>query len=212
MNEDEQLQQEISLLERNIVDIQEDLELLSKNESILQQEVTSLKQIQEEQNRQPADDHHEEVPIIKHTYFDPSIAQFFEDTEGSTQIELINEQIIEKADTKENIMYENILRMGGITAFPISKHVFPNDEVLGIRFDIFSTKSRSYKQPHYAILLKGRYKSEALHWRIHKTTLPAHVPLDRYQQELQETNDLDKFVNQIYMYLAKDNEKREVDS
>ncbi|KAG5419799.1 MCM21 [Candida metapsilosis] len=211
MNEDEQLQQEIHSLERDIVQLGDDLKELSHNESMLQREVTKLEQLEEEQNQPPLHGHHDVVPMIKHTYFDPSVAQYFDDTESPPQIQPIDERIIERADTKENIMYENILRMSGITAFPINKHLYPNDEILGIRFDIFSPKTRSFKQPHYVILLKSKL-NEASYWKVHKTTLPVHVPLDRYQQELSETHDVDKFVTQIHNYLAKDNEKRKARS
>ncbi|KAI5964443.1 MCM21 [Candida theae] len=212
MSEDEQLQQEINLLERDVVKLEDELEQLAHDESALLKEVAKLEQLQEEQNEPLVEDHRDVVPIIKHTYFDPSIAQFFDDAEATTQVQPLEKRFIDKADTKENIMYENILRMSGVTAFPINKHLFPNDEILGIRFDTFSSKSRSFKQPHYVILLKSKLKNEQSFWRVHKTTLPVHVPLDRYQEELEKTHDLDKFATSIHLYLARDNEKKESDT
>ncbi|KAI5952194.1 MCM21 [Candida margitis] len=217
MNEDDQIQQEISALGDDIINIETELEQLSNNESLLRQEVTKLEQLEAEQTQPPVDGPHDEVLMIKHTYFDPSISHFFETTEetsstsSSSQLQLINQRIMESTDVKENIMYENILRMSGITAFPINnKHLFPNDEILGVRFDIFSYKSKSYKQPHYVILLKRKDKSDTPYWSVYKTTLPMYAPLNEYQQELQQTSDLDKFVTRIHMYIAKDNEKRGV--
>lgn len=151
-------------------------------------------------------------PIVKHSYFDESISQYFDlevsetsqDTNTNTntnpntihkhnpqkrtRIDDITNKMAQKSmkivDSRQNILYENMFRLGGITFFPINKFALQGLEVLGIRFDNYSHYSHKFSSPHYVILKRvevevklepATFQSK---WDIHRDTLPSFVVVE----------------------------------
>ncbi|EMG50305.1 MCM21 Inner kinetochore subunit MCM21 [Candida maltosa Xu316] len=164
-----------------------------------------------------------EIPeVIKHNYFDPSIEAFFHQRPiDRKEKEMQSQDLVSKSRTirrdkdlelKENILYENICRMFGVTAFPINQFLFDgsNMSIVGLRFDIFSNTTKTFVTPHYCILERlslNKHGSTLYRWIIYKHTLPVFLQLDKYEGYLNETDDnprnLWKFVEVIYSDLTK---------
>ena len=145
------------------------------------------KQAQDKTKESPVpsgpDDMDIEIPeIIKHNYFDPSIQKYFQQsTSPSNQLSLpentttkiASSQLkpINDLELKENVLYENIFRMFGITAFPINQYLFknnddPNEQILGLRFDLYSNFTKCFQQPHYCILRKLPFEKTTAYFII----------------------------------------------
>lgn len=107
-------------------------------------------------------------------------------------------------DLNPKIQFENIFRLGGLTAFPVNdptkysnndttKNNEYDDRFLGLRFDIFNRYESKFSIPHY-IILKKIEKND--NWSIFKTTIPKYIPLSKISHDYLN-NDLTKFVNII---------------
>lgn len=86
------------------------------------------------------------------------------------------------------IQIENIYRFNSITLFPISSD--SNLTYLGIRFDIFNQNTKQFNQSHYIILhrkevgaIKGIRDGSHWNWRIFQTTIPKNVNMNKLEQE-----------------------------
>ncbi|KAG2734204.1 hypothetical protein G9P44_002210 [Scheffersomyces stipitis] len=138
--------------------------------------------------------------IIRHEHFDSAISHFFtangtsETPAKRPKLSKLSENLLQRSERlvnlKENILYENIYRLVGVTAFPLNKFTFSaGDEVLGIRFDVYSHTRSCFLSPHYAILKKivAVDKEEAIvkNWTLYRHTLPVYLPLDQLQKDLQ---------------------------
>lgn len=143
-----------------------------------------------------------DTPLLQHKYFDDSLLEFF----GSNQSDAIDKNQNKDGDVDcENgersrkrrrtiipegihnlALYENIYRFGGITAFPINKYLFDeNEEILGLRFDVFTFQK--FHTPHYVILRKEPSKDHDK-WRVFKHTLPVYVPIRQYEAQLDDND------------------------
>lgn len=197
---------QINNIEKEIDEIKADIALIEKDltsnqlqKQQLQEEIEALvleqqKQAQNKTKESPVpsgpDDMDIEIPeIIKHNYFDPSIQKYFQQsTSPSNQLSLpentttkiASSQLkpINDLELKENVLYENIFRMFGITAFPINQYLFknnddPNEQILGLRFDLYSNFTKCFQQPHYCILRKLPFeKNDSIfyNWIVYKHT------------------------------------------
>lgn len=240
---------QINNIEKEIDEIKADIALIEKDltsnqlqKQQLQEEIEALvleqqKQAQDKTKESPVpsgpDDMDIEIPeIIKHNYFDPSIQKYFQQsTSPSNQLSLpentttkiASSQLkpINDLELKENVLYENIFRMFGITAFPINQYLFknnddPNEQILGLRFDLYSNFTKCFQQPHYCILRKLPFeKNDSIfyNWIVYKHTLPSYIPVDEYSKILNENdnendngnqnNSLFKFAESIQLTLTK---------
>lgn len=136
--------------------------------------------------------------LISHCPLDPSIAHFFPTNGASTMMDTFKSSALTRAATqtfsKELLMYENIFRLGGITAFPLDK--VHGHTLLGIRFEEYSVNA--FLKPHYLILIEkviidkdadsvditvpdhDTYKEKiesVSRWGVYRHTLPQYVPL-----------------------------------
>lgn len=93
------------------------------------------------------------------------------------------EDVTPLVETTKQHAQSNAYRLAfGVTAFPFTD---PNPEtsnrpLLGIRFDICK-RSGIFDTPFYIICKKASEKSEEL--RIHRHTIPAHIPLSEYEDQ-----------------------------
>lgn len=203
-------------LDGELHDIQGDILALEKETRALQEEKARLqKMLLQTGSTQIEDD----VPIIKHSHFDTSIGQFFGngDSEPKRRRTRSKEDVFHRAELtvelKENILYENIYRIGGITAFPLNQYLFEDDdEVLGLRFDMFSHTKQTFLTPHYVILRKISTSNKQTEttkqtWSVFKSTLPVFVPVDDYAAPLATADDEDtaltEFSTRIRSFLTK---------
>lgn len=151
----------------------------------------------------------EDPPVIQHNYFDESISKFFmkipeldekdvENEEQCSKRQKLNEyssKMMENSkaiiESKENILYENIYRFGGLTTFPLNNFLFENaEQVLGLRFDSFSHYTKKFLTPQYVVLRKAHYSQKGtdttLKWEIYRHTLPVYIPVSEYSNLLLE--------------------------
>ena len=237
---------QINNIEREIDEIKADIALIEKDltssqlqKQQLQEEIEALvleqqKQMQDKTKESPIPDAADEMDIeiheiIKHNYFDPSIQKYFQHPTPPQSNQLpshenalptiVSSQLkpINYLELKENVLYENIFRMFGVTAFPINQYLFknnndPNEQILGLRFDLYSNFTKCFQQPHYCILRKLSFeKNETIfyNWIVYKHTLPSYIPIDEYSKILNESNNdnnsnnLFKFAESIQLTLTK---------
>lgn len=187
------IRQDIRLLTQDIVPLEEEYALLERELADLESSVVSSKtppEIHRKTDRPPEDDFI--PPLVHHEPFDGSIARFFRPKDGPLAKKhrpnppSVLLRATATVEIKDNVLYENIFRFGGITAFPINKFLFsPDDEILGVRFDTFSHSQKTYLKPHYAILRKVLMKGfPESRWSIYRHTLPLYIPLTEYAKEL----------------------------
>lgn len=218
-----QLNAEIDSVQRDLKSLNQEIDPLSVQFDTLKEELRLLEEsVDENENENEQDQHrhrhhkskghdYDETipPLVQHSHFDDSIAKFFMNDD---QEEVIDDQpykkqklndlsnnILAKADgtveLKENLLYENVFRFGGITAFPINKFLFnDDDEVLGLRFDIFSHFRKQYLKPHYIILKKVDRRNkqnvyDSLKWSVYRHTVPVYVALEEYDEHLLVENE-----------------------
>lgn len=141
--------------------------------------------------------HVDSTEVITHVPFDSLVAEFFGSNSLVETVEAQKENLL--PELKNNILYENMLRIGGITAFPVNDHTLGSEKVLGIRLDNFSHKSHKFLLPHYVILRAITDKSGEALWEVWRHTLPVFIPLQEYSKELP---DLDKFVRLLRRHLV----------
>ena len=165
-------------------------------------------------------------PVIKNSCFDESIRKYFtnvlddveeESTEVVTKrqrLDNIASDFKAKSETiiemKQNILYENIFRFGGVTSFPINTFLFDdNDEIIGLRFDIFSHYKRKFITPHYVILRKMKNTQKGIEttmkWEVYRHTLPVYLPISEYSECLHEDEEVafTKFTKKIREHLIQ---------
>ncbi|KAG7660848.1 MCM21 [[Candida] subhashii] len=226
---------DVNILANDIEDIETDINVIQSDinnlQSIKYELLNELQQLQQQQQQQqqtttatnntrnndiPIDGNYYDIPeLIKHSHFDSSISSYFESStnvssiipqqqQQNTPINIIQQEI----ELRENILYENIFRMTGITAFPLNKHL-QKEQLMGLRFDIYSTTTKTYSSPHYVILKKLNsfdYKLQIpkRNWIIYRDTLPKYIPLKEYSNLLDEsTESIHLFVEQIRQFIHK---------
>ncbi|KAK6873564.1 Inner kinetochore subunit MCM21 [Candida tropicalis] len=224
--------EEIEKLQQEIDEISQDILLIEKD--IASNQLTKQQLIQDISSIQPSNSIHtetnDEEPIdldipetIKHNYLDESIMKYFQPKlqqqnkstlSGQQQQQQQQPTLpIYDIELKENILYENIYRMFGITSFPINQYLFPNNQesILGLRFEIFSNFNHSYNLPYYCILKKTttiKDETSIDNWMIYKHTLPSFINLDDLSIILNrfgftDQENLTKFSDCIYEILNK---------
>lgn len=213
MNSD-RLKSDIEEVKGDVRLLLEEVETLKKEEADLLDEirVLQLQLDQDDDNNNEMSNHGRRniddigtrndvpIPIIRHDRFDASIRKYFgkEDSKYDSSIidnwtSTVAQRAEKMVELKENIMYENIFRLGGITGFPLNRFLFDeSDEIFGIRFDNFNGFNREFLIPHYVILRKiditTKNELSSRKWSIFKHTLPVYVPYNHYEVELQNSN------------------------
>lgn len=145
----------------------------------------------------------------RHEYFDSSISKFFSSIQPETT------KILEKRDDTtgkvNNIILENIYRMFGITAFPVSD---PSKKVkrdlLGVRIEIFNESLLKFETPHYLIFEQNAKTGK---WIIFKHTIPVFIQIFEIAKEYDElsgTEQLFQFLQTIRRILNKTSFKHQV--
>lgn len=222
------LQQEIDPLNEQYETLCEELKVVE--ESIGKSEVNKV--IQTEHAGSKAHNYDDTIPpLVQHNHFDDSIAKFFtesfqngpkeptthEPTKKKQKLSEFSYNLLEKstetAEIKENILYENIFRFGGVTAFPINNTLFKDDdEILGIRFDVFSHFTKKFLAPHYIILKKLESNTKSAtsvskKWFVYRHTIPVYISLEEYDHFLVNEEDIDlglrKFVYSLRDHLIQ---------
>lgn len=207
-----QLELEIEGVRQDIRSLQQEIDPLQLQYDQLARELLSLEA--ELESESPEENPHarskaqydDSVPLVQHSYFDESIAHLFADdaweepaSSKKQKIHQLSYDILARADAavevKENILYENVFRFGGITAFPINKTLV-KDEILGLRFDRLSHSKHQFITPHYMILRKINRNTKLLNygvlkWGIHRHTLPVYVPLEQFDKYLLEEDEVE---------------------
>lgn len=234
----EQLTRDINDANKDVEGLRKEIESLELELLAADKSVTLLeKQIQQEKVKTTAlanDKTHNEKrrkrhideldpPIVQHRYFDDSISQYFDTssdafTKYRPQPEInISEVLLEVSQRsrlivglKENILYENIFRFSGITAFPLKDEFTKDDEYLGIRFDNYSMYTKKFLDPHYVILRKeeidNKQKGLIKVWKVYRDTLPSYIPTEEigeYLTTYQGDKGLKLFVSTIRKQLVK---------
>lgn len=208
-------------LDNEIAAVEDDINALFKEVESLEAEKIDLENKLEELrkgNKETEDERHENKvngidrpSMMACRYFDESLKQYFEKeidlrTANTPDDAAIKKRKLEHATkevgqkTKEmvfledKILNENIHRLGGITAFPVNQFLFtPDDEILGIRFDVYSYFKKSFVTPYYAILTKmsqvTKGSSTSRRWVVKSHTLPLYVPVEDYCEEIVHSQD-----------------------
>lgn len=146
----------------------------------------------------------QETQLDRH--FDPSIAKYFSSDAKRAPITPPEPASFHTVShlTNQNILYENIFRFGGATAFPINNH--SPDELFGLRFDIYSWTSSTFVTPHYVILKKisvsNKQHQTRDQWTVFKHTLPSYVPYVDDEKLLHSSGDVDQFATSIRNFLC----------
>lgn len=203
-----QLETEIEGVRRDIRSLQQDIDPLQQHYDQVAAELAAL-EAQMDPEDPPEDNPHarskaqydDSVPLVQHSYFDESIAHLFDDEWAENhrpapskrqKINQLSYDMLARADSTveatENILYENVFRFGGITAFHINRALV-KDELLGLRFDRLSHTKHQFVTPHYAILRKTNRNTKlvnygVLKWAVYRHTLPQYVPLDQFDEFL----------------------------
>lgn len=211
---------DIAGLQKEIEALDEELQELVQQEKVLEDLINQEKQksYNESMKKKRQDDW--QIPaIVQYSYFDESISKYFnvespevmKSKKSTTDLNEISSGIIQSYQKivalKENILYENLYRLKGVTAFPLNKSFDPEKNYLGLRFDIFSTYQKKYCTIHYVILrlqvpLPIYVKdttSEHLQkvYSVHKSTF--HVPenITKILQNPDLNVGVERFVEQI---------------
>ncbi|EGV63104.1 minichromosome maintenance protein [Yamadazyma tenuis] len=180
-NDIDSLKKEIEGLEAELQREKEESKQLNK---LVETERVSLQRLKnlEKRKKRPQDQYDENVPpIVQHTYFDESVSDYFnvgKDFEPRIVKRIdINDLTLESAQSarkiialKENILYENLYRLGGLTAFPLN-----DNSCLGLRFDRFDSFNKRFLSPNYVILrretIDSKTKGSVEKWKVFKHTL-----------------------------------------
>lgn len=230
------LQIEIQEVKGDIQSLHLEIEVLDKEYSALLSQAKDLEEslrqgdepynLQEIHGQSKANYDIDGPPVIKNSCFDESIRKYFtnvlddveeESTEVVTKrqrLDNIASDFKAKSETilemKQNILYENIFRFGGVTSFPLNPFLFDdNDEIIGLRFDIFSHYKRKFITPHYVILRKIKNTEKGLEttmkWEVYRHTLPVYLPISEYSEYLHEHEEVtfSKFTQQIREHLIQ---------
>lgn len=205
---------DIADIRKDIDVLERELETLEAQRAELTKELHELDEETADFDDEPRSRHLDEddVPLVQHSHFDDSIARFFSEQqpEEPKHRSELSYSILSRTDhavqIKENVLLENIFRFHGITAFPINKHLFSDDdELLGLRFDVFSHHHNKFLTPHYIILRKVHPsdKTEAadLQWLVYRHTVPVYVPISNYTHHLATENILE-FAKSIRNHLV----------
>lgn len=144
---------------------------------------------------------------MRHGIFDASIRKYFSESRLEEDLKVVSgrkrqktgavEREIDKIEQNitinESVLLENILRLNGVTAFPLNRLPYENSELIGIRFDMFSHNSQSFLKPHYAILKKGQVELKdsdmQMRWSVYRHTLPAYVDVEYASRKLEVEDD-----------------------
>ncbi|CUM64677.1 uncharacterized protein PRCAT00002286001 [Priceomyces carsonii] len=225
------IDQETQDIEGDIIALRSEIEELKKTQENLLNEVRLLDvegahESTEHQKEQEYNvDEIEAIPSVsQHDRFDESISKFFETlNEGKKKpVNKLKLEALERAkklvDLKESILYENIFRFAGITAFPLNEYMFGDDDrIMGLRFDILSHFHKKYVTPHYIIIKKIPYmlKDEQIitKWRVYKHTLPVYVPLAQFESSLlqdDQDNGVYDLAKNVRTFLTKLQYKHDV--
>lgn len=151
----------------------------------------------------------------RHEYFDSSISKFFQsigaqpphDGNDYKQHGPINN----KSQIVNNIILENIYRMFGITAFPVSDpSKAARRDLLGVRIEIFNEKLKKFETPHYMIFERDVKTSK---WVIFKHTIPIFIQIHEIYKEyddMRSDETLLKYLQRIRSILNMTSLKHQV--
>lgn len=154
-------------------------------------------------------------PLITDSIFDASIASYFTDAAESKLLQRPHSDslllsIEARAANVENILYENVARFGGITAFAINGYLYnPDDDgLLGLRFDQMSHHTRKFTQSHYVILRRRilEHKSGSTQdpeWVVFRHTIPAYILLANIAERISSEAELQHFAARVREELVK---------
>ncbi|CAH2353612.1 hypothetical protein CLIB1423_11S03686 [[Candida] railenensis] len=186
----------------DIKSLEEEIDNLSVDKKLLLDQIKKLEQ---------GGDINNDEPLLQHKYFDEIVQDFFHDTKtNNDETNHSKKKPKISFNSLNSALVENIYRFGGITAFPINKYLFAEDNlVLGLRFDIYSINK--FEVPHYIILrkeqnVKGTTQGDGMNagtWHIFKHTLPVFIPIRQYEQEHLLQNKLIQFVKSVRIDLIK---------
>lgn len=147
----------------------------------------------------------------RHEYFDSSISKFFSSIDTGSEITQLLKKPENTTEKVNNIILENIYRMFGITAFPVSD---PSKKVkrdlLGVRIEIFNESLLKFETPHYIIFEQN---SKTGKWMIFKHTIPVFIQIYEIAKEYDELSDIDQlfqFLQNIRKILNKTSLKHQV--
>lgn len=218
----EQERREIEESERDIDSLSKEIETLEDIYNKLLHEAKSCGEDDiDSQNENNKDNTYKDIPqILQHNhivgplnlYFSSNNEDDLSDDEiqvKKRKLDLITSRKKDDLEVKENILYENIYRLGGISAFPINEYLFKGEEeLLGLRFDIMSHLQNKYLTPHYVILRKiatlDKTENISYNWTVYRHTLPAYVPLIDISKKLTEDDSgILAFTKEIRQFLLK---------
>lgn len=156
--------------------------------------------------------HHEFFDTLINNRIQEKLIDYDRELENDSKKKKLNDEIEKNDylkitnDLNPKIQFENIFRLGGLTAFPVNDptrysnkqdttntNTEYDDRFLGLRFDIFSRYESKFLIPHYIILKKIEKNNS---WSIFKTTIPKYIPLSKISNDYLN-NDLTKFVSII---------------
>lgn len=192
----ELLLHDISVVKGDVLMLQRDVDVLTDEEAILREEIERL-----ERELDETTENSDRIPKgFTKSKFDVSIAKFFDNSTPNVPNDALKQDfssISSRAEfiveTKENILYENVFRLSGITAFPING--MENEEIFGIRFDNFDANKKVFNSPHYVVLrridITSKDETTKTVWLVFKHTLPVYIPYKELEQTLQNSQNSD---------------------
>lgn len=215
------LEVEIEEVRGDIESLNREIDILDKEYSELLAQAQDLEEALRDadgkSNQQETDGHSKAnydidgPPIIINNCFDESIRKYFKNMQDGPEITEDDLQITKRqrlegvasefkakcetiVEMKQNILYENIFRFGGVTAFPINTFLFDDDsQIIGFRFDICSHYKQKFVTPHYVILRKVKNEEKghetSMKWEVYRHTLPAYLPISEYSTCLDQKDE-----------------------
>lgn len=207
------IEQDINSLKQELKSINDEIRRTQEENTILQKTVDRerhyIKKLHSKSKRPLEDDG---PPIVQHSYFHDSISKYFkigQDFEpqliNTVDIDHLSLGAVQSARKiialKENVLYENLYRMGGLTAFPL------NDKTcLGLRFDRVDGRTGSFMPPNYVILRKEPVivkDVETTKWKVYKHTISQPLVNNCSGEEGLDDNQIEPFAQRIYVALTR---------
>lgn len=226
-NELLELENDIRSLQADIAPLQTEyhslLRQVAQNEAPSHAPNIPTKNLFVEKDLVPVDEQDEVPPVYHYNFFDESILKYFEkkdvkDSSHSRSIKskICSQQILAEIEqwtaNKNHLLVENIMRFGGVTAFPINDRLYDAEDcfLLGLRYDVMDHVTRLYVKPFYIILRRKRYlhdpeAEDTAPWQVFRYTTPLYVALDRYSALLNNKDreeGLRSFANSVHHRLV----------
>lgn len=220
-------EQEFSDLQAEIEAFENEIKILSLEHDALYKEVAAFEADNKHRNlskptinskrqhRTTSHADYSDPPLITDSIFDASIAPYFKDAVDSNSDQRSHSDSLllsigAKAANVENILYENVARFTGITAFAINGHLYNSvdDGLLGLRFDQMSHNTRKFTHSHYVILRRRILEHKDGHtqdpdWVVFRHTIPAYVLLANIAERISTETELQNFAVRVREELVK---------